>query len=319
MIRMEHKIEINQLLAGFAPDDAISNYARRLRRLFESWGYRSRILVDRSCLDPGLRNEASPFEDDRREAGDRILIYHFSIGSSATDYFLSSPEKRVIVYHNITPPEFFWAFQPETAALLAEGRKQLEGLASATDLALADSEYNRRELQAAGFKRSSVLPLSLDAAALEIKPSGRILRRLGNRRDHLLFVGRVAPNKKFEDLFRVFHHYSKNCRPGAKLILVGKYRPHDIYYGFLRSLFEELELENVIFTGLVRQNEMIAYYQRAGVFLSLSEHEGFGLPLLEAMFLGIPVMAFAAAAVEETMGGAGVLIREKDNLGLFPL
>jgi L-malate glycosyltransferase len=305
------KVEINQLLAGFARDDAISNYARRLRRIFESWGCRSRIFVDSPYLEPALTNEASPFGEETD--GDQILIYHFSIGSAATDYYLSAPGKRVVIHHNITPPEFYYPFAPEVAATLAAGKDQLARLAGSTDLALADSEYNRAELEAAGFRESSVLPLALDPSGLEVKPAKKILRRLGTRNDHLLFVGRIAPNKKFEDLWRTFRFYTEHCRPGAKLVLVGKYKPTDGYYCFLRSLITGAAQKNVVFIGQATQNEMVACYRRAGVFLCMSEHEGFGLPLLEAMYLGVPVLAYAAAAVPETMGGAGVLFTEKDH------
>jgi glycosyltransferase involved in cell wall biosynthesis len=305
-----NQIEINQLLAGFARDDAISNYARRLRRIFEGWGYRSRIFVDTPYLEPALTNEASPFGEE--PAGEQILIYHFSIGSASTDYYLAAPGKRVVIYHNITPPDFYYPFAPDVAATLAAGQEQLSRLAEATDLALADSEYNRRELEAAGFRESSVLPLPLDPTGLEVKPAKKILRRLGTRRDHILFVGRIAPNKKFEDLWRAFQCYTGHCRPGAKLILVGKYKPTDGYYCYLRSLMTGPAFKNVVFVGQATQNEMVACYRRAGVFLSMSEHEGFGLPLLEAMFLGVPVLAYAAAAVPETMGGAGVIFTEKD-------
>ncbi len=304
------KIEINQLLAGFARDDAISNYARRLRRVFESWGFRSRIFVDSPYLEPALAGEATPFGEE--PGGEQILIYHFSIGSPATDYYLSAPGKRVVIYHNITPPEFYYPFAPDVAATLAAGQDQLARLAEATDLALADSEYNRLELEATGFRESSVLPLSLDPPGLEVKPAKKILRRLGTRRDHLLFVGRIAPNKKFEDLWRTFQFYTEHCRPGAKLVLVGKFKPTDGYYCYLRSLMTGAAFKNVVFLGQATQGEMIASYRRAGVFLSMSEHEGFGLPLLEAMYLGVPVLAHAAAAIPETMGGAGLLFTEKD-------
>jgi len=304
------EIEINQLLAGFARNDAISNYARRLRRIFEGWGYRSRIFVDSPYLEPALRNEASSFAE--QPEGEQILIYHFSIGSAATDYYLAAPGRRVIIYHNITPPEFFYPFAPDVAARLAAGKEQLAQLAGGTELALADSEYNRRELEAAGFRTSSVLPLALDTAGLEVKPARKARQRMGKRRDHLLFVGRIAPNKKFEDLWRVFQYYTGHCRPGAKLFLVGKFKPTDSYFCFLRSLMAGPAFKNVFFAGQAHQSEMIAYYRRAGVFLSMSEHEGFGLPLLEAMYLGVPVLAYAAAAVPETMGGAGVLFTEKD-------
>lgn len=304
------QIEINQLLAGFARDDAISNYARRLRRIFESWGYRSRILVDSPYLEPALRNEAAGFGE--KPDGDQILIYHYSIGSAATDYYLSAPGRRVAIYHNITPPEFFYHFAPDVAAVLAAGKEQLARLAEKTDLALADSEYNRRELEAAGFRESSVLPLSLDVPGLRVKPARRALHRMGKKRDSILFVGRIVPNKKFEDLWRVFQYYTGHCRPGAKLVLVGKFKPTDNYFVYLRSLMTGPAAKNVFFAGQAKQSEMIAYYRRAGVFLSMSEHEGFGLPLLEAMYLGVPVLACAAAAVPETMGGAGVLFTEKD-------
>ncbi len=303
---------IHQLLAGFMPGDAISNYALELRKIFRGWGEDSRIFVASGGLDPRAASRAEPLGEHRRHSGPgNILVYHFSIGSSATDYFRTVPDTKVIIYHNITPARYFALVRPELAEMLDRGRRELFQLAPVTDLALGVSEYNRRELEAAGFARTGTVPLTVDWSSLEEKPDRSVLFRHRRGRNNLLFVGRLVPNKKLEDLLKVFYYY-KPIKPAAKLFLVGNHQGEEQYLEFLRSVIQELGLKDVVFSGHVSHAQLLAYYQLAGAYLCLSEHEGFCLPLMEAMRFRIPVLAYAAAAVPDTLDGAGVLIREKN-------
>ena len=305
-------MEINQLVAGFSSGDAISNYTRELQKIFRSWGYRSEIYVQPSSIDPQVIDLCRPMsEHQEHSSSGNILIYHFSIGAMASDYFQNIPDTKVVIYHNITPAHYFAMINPEMARYLEEGRRELLELASVTDLALGVSEYNRREMEEAGFKNTYVLPLTVDWSGMDGKPDRRILRRYLNRGEILLFVGRLVPNKKIDDLLKAFYYF-KLIKPRSKLILVGKYKDTLKYYDYLQTIIHDLDLEDVVFSGHTTHAELLAYYKLASVYLCLSEHEGFCLPLMEAMHFGIPVMAYAAAAVPDTMAGSGVLIKEKN-------
>lgn len=306
------KIMIHQLLNGFAAGDAISNYALELRKIFRSWGYGSHIFVPPAHLDPRMANAGQPLiEHARHSSPDNILIYHFSIGSTATDYFKNIPDKKIVIYHNITPARYFALIKPETAAALEGGRRELFELRPVTDLALGVSEYNRRELEEAGFTPTGTIPLAINWSSLKRKPSWSVRLRYLRNRNNILFVGRIVPNKKIEDLLKVFFYYKKT-KPTAQLFLVGSHAGNESYFSHLLSVVKELSLTDVFFSDHVSHSQLLAYYKLARIFLCLSEHEGFCMPLLESMHFGIPVMAYAAGAVPETLNGAGILIREKN-------
>ncbi|HET8645321.1 MAG TPA: glycosyltransferase, partial [Vicinamibacteria bacterium] len=191
------------------------------------------------------------------------------------------------------------------------GRRELEAFAPRTELGLGDSEFNRRELEAAGFERTAVLPIVLDLDAYG-GPVSPVVRRLyDDGRKTVVFVGRIIPNKRIDDLIRTFALYQRHAEPHSRLLLVGDYRGHERYFDRLRELVASLGVQEVVFTGHVDHDELLACYSVADLFLCLSEHEGFCVPLLEAMVFGIPVVAFDAGAVRETLRGGGLLIRDK--------
>jgi L-malate glycosyltransferase len=183
--------------------------------------------------------------------------------------------------------------------------------AERAELGLGDSEYNRRELQDAGFARTAVLPIVLDFEAYRRPPSPVVRRLYRDGRTNILFVGRIIPNKKIDDLIRVFAYYQRYVDPQSRLLLVGDHRGHEHYLDRLSEMVRELRLDEVVFTGHADDDEIVAYYQAADLFLCLSEHEGFCVPLQEAMHFGVPVVAYDAGAVKETLHRGGVLLREK--------
>ena len=174
------------------------------------------------------------------------------------------------------------------------------------------SEFNRRELEAAGYRRTGVVPISLDLEAFAAGPASAVIQRVfGDGRTNVLFVGRIIPNKRIEDLIRAFAFYQRTFDPSSRLLLVGDYWGYEPYHLFLEAVGRELGAQDVVFTGQAEDDELRAYYKVGTVYASLSEHEGFCVPLLEAMAFGLPVMAYDAGAVAETLDGAGVLLEDK--------
>jgi glycosyltransferase involved in cell wall biosynthesis len=243
---------------------------------------------------------------------DTVCLFHFSIGSAAARLALTVPDRLVLRYHNITPPEFFADHLPHLARQCHQGRRELRAFAPRTALALGVSAFNRRELDQAGFARTGVLPISLDLEALRHGPQSATVRRLyADGRANLLFVGRIIPNKRIEDLLRLFAVYQRSIDSSARLLLVGDHWGYEPYLLRLEELSRALALEDAIFTGQVEDDELRAHYASAAAYVSMSEHEGFCVPLLEAMAFGVPVMAYDAGAVAETLDGAGLLLRDK--------
>jgi glycosyltransferase involved in cell wall biosynthesis len=184
-------------------------------------------------------------------------------------------------------------------------------LAGVAEVNLADSAYNAEELKAWGYPPASVLPLVLDFGKLEGGVDRAMLRRFDDGRTNILFVGRCAPNKRIEDVITAFACYQKAVDSESRLILAGSYAGTERYQRLLLSMVRDLKLDQVVFTGSIPQAQLNACYRAARVFLCMSNHEGFCIPLVEALVNRVPVLAYASAAVPETLGGSGVLFAEK--------
>ena len=304
---------IHQFVAGFTRDDAISHEALLMQGVFRSWGFDSDIFSERKRIAPESRKHTR----DLAESGDAfkpedVVLLHLSIGSPANETFAALPCRKAILYHNITPSHYFNVVNTRTAHNLAEGRRQLEALAGVADVTMADSQFNASELVECGYEDVKVLPLMLDLSRLRSTPDRRILKRLNDGKTNILFVGRCVPNKKLEDLLRACAYFHRCVNPNARLVHVGSLAGTERYYYLLRGLARELGLNDAIFADAVPQAELNAYYRCADLFLCMSEHEGFCIPVMEGMLHDVPVLAFAAAAVPETMDGAGVLFHKKD-------
>lgn len=308
---------VYQMLAGFSRRDAISNEALLLRSLFRRWGWKAAICCDPSGTHPDLRGEiVVPAELRRRCSPEDIAFLHLSIGSDINDLFAELSCHKVILYHNITPPEFMEAVNPGLAARLGRGRKQMAALAGTAPVVLADSRYNAAELERHGYRQVRVMPILLDLAHLKPRAVSSPIRACRRSPPALLFVGRCAPNKRLEHLILLLAYYRRHCDRNARLVLVGSYMGMEKYHCLLVALARKLGLHDAVeFAGSRPQAELNAIYRSSEVFVSMSEHEGFCVPILEAMYHRLPVMAYGAGAVPETMGGAGILFCEKD----FPL
>jgi len=218
-----------------------------------------------------------------------------------------------MIYHNITPKEYFIGVSEQVYYIARSGRKELALLAGAMDLCLCDSEFNRRDLLELGYENVHVVPLLIDFPLLDLQPDKRVSEAYDDDWKNFLFVGRIAPNKKQEDVIRIFYYYKKFINARSRLFLVGTARQGPRYLAILESLVRQLGLRDVILTGQATQSELVAFYKTADVLVCMSEHEGFCVPLVEAMHFKVPIVAFDAGAVAETLGGAGVLVGEKDH------
>lgn len=306
-------MEIHQFATSLTYGDAISNEMLEIQGILREKGHRSEIFI--RFYDPRMAGLIHDYREyPRFSAPDNIVIFHFSIGSPVSKLFFRVPDKKIMIYHNITPHTFFLDYHRILARECYKGRLEIDLFTEKVDLALGDSEYNRQELEVAGYQKTGVLPLILNFAKFD-RPGDPVISRIySGKKWTLLYVGRVIPNKKFEDVIKTFYFYKYHFNPESQLILAGDYRGMERYLAALQNLVRELDLQDVIFTGHVTFSELVSYYDLADVYLSMSEHEGFGVPLLEAFYKGLPVVAYTAGAVEETMNGGGILFRQKDFL-----
>jgi glycosyltransferase involved in cell wall biosynthesis len=301
---------VHQLLAALSYGDAIGNESLAIQAHLRQAGFESDIFAEK--VHPRMAHLARPlWEYESVSSKDTVCLFHFSIGSAAGRLIHSAPDRLAVIYHNITPAHFFLGFHPHLAGLCYHGRRELEVFAGRSELGLGDSEYNRRELEEAGFARTAVLPIVLDFEAYRRGPSPVTRRIYEDGRTNLVFVGRIIPNKKIDDLIRVFAYYQRYLDPRSRLLLVGDHRGHERYFDRLQEMVRELRLDEVVFTGHVDDDDLMACYAVADLFLCLSEHEGFCVPLQEAMLFEVPVVAYDAGAVRETLHGGGVLLKEK--------
>ncbi len=307
---------IHQFIPTYAARDAIGTHARLLRELVRSMGIRSEIYRD-GAVGQG-RHDSLPyrsFSGDGGAGGGTWLIYQLSTGSAVADFVRSRREPKVVNYHNVTPAPLFFPWEPHVGVELEAGRRQLAELSKATRLAVTGSGYNEAELVEAGYPATAVAPVLVDLDAFDREVDALALGRLRRAKaaggSDWLFVGRVSPNKCHHDLVKALAAYRRLYDPDARLHLVGGSSSHS-YWTALERYAAALGLGDAVhLTGPVPHGVLSAHFRAADVFVCLSEHEGFCVPLLEAMHNRLPILAFAAAAVPETLDGAGVLLADK--------
>jgi glycosyltransferase involved in cell wall biosynthesis len=308
---MSEKMQIHQMLASVSYGDAISDYALELQSILRKRGYNSEIFVE--LFDSRMAKYIRRFEEYINiSSSNFLLLFHFSIASRVSKLAFHLPEKKILIYHNITPSHYFSDFHPHLAGQCYHGRRELRAFVDKCNLALGDSEFNRKELEKLGFSPTGVFPIYINFDKFNVEPHPIIKELYGNKKDTFLFVGRVIPNKKFEDIFKIFHFYKKYINKDSQLILAGEYRGFERYFYSLQDLLCVLDLSDVYFTGHVDLNELVSLYQLADVFICMSEHEGFCVPILESYYFQVPVLAYASAAVPGTLKDGGILINNKD-------
>jgi glycosyltransferase involved in cell wall biosynthesis len=306
---------VHQFLPTFAGHDAIGAHCLRAQTLLREAGFASDIYA----LD--VHDDVHLAARDAREFAptpDTWALYHFSIASPLVDDLCEQDVPLALDYHNVTEPRFFQRWEPLAAERMAAGKRQLADLAGAPRFALADSTYNETELVELGFAHTTVAPILIDFRDYDGEPDAALLDARRQRRSssggaEWLAVGRIAPNKCLHDVIAAFAAYRQCYDADARLTIVGNIHTAMQYTNALRGLVTELELGAAVeFTGAVPDAALRAYYQSADVFVILSEHEGFAVPVLEAMYFDVPVLAFATGALPETVGPGGLVLDNKD-------
>jgi L-malate glycosyltransferase len=308
-------VRIDHVIPSLASRDAIGGHVMQLRDLLRSRGYQSDIYYGNASsdrLDDGLPVSRL---GDRPSAG-RVLLYQLSIGSGVADIFRGRSERKFVNYHNITPADLLEAWMPSVGEEVRLGRAQLRDLASVTEFAIADSEFNERELQAAGYRSTTTVPLLIDLDGFAGSPDRALAARLADQKADggadLLFVGKVSPHKGQHDLVKALAAYRRLYDPKARLHLVGG-SISDEYQLAVERFAQELDLLDAVeIAGSVTHEELIAYYAASDVFVCLSNHEGFCVPLLESMYHRLPIVAYTNTAVPETVRGAGLILPNKE-------
>jgi L-malate glycosyltransferase len=306
-------IRIHQVLATLGYGDAIGHEVLGIQRVLRRAGYESEIFVETADhrLEPQTRDYRELVDFTHP---DNLLLHHFSLGSKASRTAYALPDRMALIYHNITPPEYFVGVHRGLARQTFRGRRELQAYANRCDLALGDSEFNRQDLAALGFPRTAVLPVVPDFSHLDRPANWLGALDFDDEWTNIVFVGRVIPNKKIEDLISWFHTYHTVFNPRSRLLLVGAQSGYERYVASLHQLIGRLGASHVHLVGHVSDEELVAFYEIADLFLCASEHEGFCVPIVEAFYKQVPVLAFAATAVPSTMDGAGVLFENRDPL-----
>ena len=305
---------VHQILSGAGLHDAITTEALMFRERFGAWGWGGGDFAAR--IGAGIDGEISPLTRLRAER-EALLLLHHSAGAPGLTELLSLPNRKLLLYHNVTPAAWLWDHAPLVAVHCALGRAQLPELVRRVDLAAADSEFNAAELRARGARRTEVVPLLVNRDRLGPVPAG-MQGGDPTRTPTVLFVGRLSPHKRQEEVIRTFSLYRRWRAPDARLLLVGD--PLTVEYAeHLRLLADELAPGAVSIESGLSDGELGDRYRAADVFLCLSQHEGFCIPVLEALHFGLPVIARPVGAIPEVAGDAALLVEDRDPAVLAEL
>ena len=310
-------MRIIQIAESLSVGDAVANDVVAIDTLLKQMGVCGGIYITNAgnINKRYLHKIAEPIDKLPEMDEDDLLLFHHAI---ANDFCYQLPKlscRKVLIYHNITPPSFFEGLHEGFRDATQRGLDQLMELTQTFDYCIADSEFNKQDLIAMGYQCPiHVCPVLIPLEDYRKTPTQEIIDKYSDGRKNFLFVGRLSPNKKQEDIIHAFAVYKKYYDSDARLFLVGS-DGVEAYGKALREYVARLGVEDVIITGSVPFPDILAYYSVADVFVCMSEHEGFCVPLIEAMFFDVPVLAFDSCAIPYTLEESGVLLRKKD----FPL
>lgn len=314
-------IRIDQVVPSFGGRDAIGTHILHLRDLLHDLGFESDIWCKGAF--PETRSIAR-FTDDLPDHGRPRTwwMYHLSSGSPVAELIAERPEPKMVDYHNITPASLFGGWVPWATEEAETGLRQLKILAGASCFGFADSGFNGGDLLASGMPRDRtlVVPPLFDPAALAKSVDRDLAAKLSAERAadgaDWLFVGRVTPSKAQHDLIKALAFYRQAYDPDARLHLVGTWMGDD-YPRALERFARRIGLGDAVrLTGSVSPEALAAYYTSSDVFVCASEHEGFCVPIVEAMSFGLPVVAFSAGAVPETAATGALVVADKSPVAL---
>lgn len=307
-------MKVIQIVPTLALGDAIGNDTMALKKVIAQMGYKTEIYAH-SFASSSAQKQGRQIKHLPKLHKEDVVIYHLAIGCYLNYLVAKLKCRKIIIYHNVTPPHFFESIDKNNFKCCNEGLKGVAYLSDKADYFLADSDFNREELLAQGYKCPvDVLPILIPFDDYEKEPDQDIIDQYSDGATNIIFTGRIAPNKKHEDVIKAFYCYKKYYDHTARLFLVGSFGENDVYYNKLKKYVKWLGARDVYFTGHIKFNQILAYYRIADQFLCMSEHEGFCVPLVEAMFFNVPIIAYDSTAIPYTLGGSGLLIKDKDPM-----
>ena len=307
--RLPSDTRVVQFISDLVFGDAASTDCVQWRNTFVAAGLVAPIYARR--FDEHHVTICQELEQYERRPND-IILFHYTTWTESAAYLLEHGWPIVLMYHNVTPARFFTGIDDQIAADTGRGRDNLRLFQPITTVAIAKSDYSRQDLVDAGFSRTGSVPVRIDFEALDRNCNEHLLALLRAGGPILLTIGRIVPNKCIDDLIKIFAYYRARFAPTARLFLVGAHDVNSPYHQSLHRLIHRLGLEgSVQFTGQVSHEDRGAYYRACEAFVTMSEHEGFCVPIVEAMHIGVPAIGFASTAIPETMGSAGVLVHSK--------
>jgi glycosyltransferase involved in cell wall biosynthesis len=310
-------VRVDQVIPSLASRDAIGVSSLNLRDGLRAAGIESDIYY--GSFTPDVEQEGRPVIELGRATRGRWLLYQASIGSPVYDILAARSEPKLVNYHNITPASLLRDWEPAVAYEASLGRDQLARLAPQSRFAVADSAFNESELLALGYSGTAVVPLLIEMHSKSESPDPDLTDRLQRRKEReggadLLYVGKISPHKAPHDLVKMLEVLRRIHDPAARLHLIGS-PLGETYEPALRAFIAELGLEDAVnLPGSVSGAELEAYFRAADVFVMASDHEGFCVPLAEAMGHGVPIVAYGVAAVPETVADAGLVLSDKSAL-----
>lgn len=307
-------MKVIQVIWNLAYGDGVSNCVFSISEILNELNYSNIIIayfVDKRIKNKDVVRKAvyEPIAVDE----DDILIYHFSSGSPSNYIVENMPCKKILVYQNVTTPDFFRGVNDELFKACLWGTYDASKTVGKYLKGIVMSEFSRSNLLEMGWRKEdiSIIPL-IKTHDKEAEANSILVNRYSDDYVNILFTGRIVPNKKIEDVIKLFSYYQRNMNHKSRLFLVGWIQCSN-YYDALTEYVETLNAQNVIFTDHVTNEDLEAYYAVSDVFLCMSEHEGFCIPLLEAMKREIPIIAYSAAAVPDTLAEAGILVDTKEE------
>ena len=306
-------MRVIQILPTLGWGDAVGNDTRAIYRILKEKGYDT--VIGAEAVDRRIpKDEAMELKDLPEIRPEDLVIYHASTGSKLNFDITGYPGRKIMIYHNITPPGFFRRYNKQARENMEYGYEGIRYLKDKFEYCIADSGYNMQELRRMGYKCPiDVCPILIPFEDYDREPSKKVIDQYRDGKKNWLFVGRIAPNKKQEDVIRAFYCYQRDYEPESRLFLVGNAGGMETYEARLRNYIHTLGIdEKVIIPGHIPFDETLAYYRLADVFVCMSEHEGFCVPLAEAMHFGVPIAAYGCCAIPETLGNGGILLDSKE-------
>jgi glycosyltransferase involved in cell wall biosynthesis len=301
--------KIHQFSPSVHLGDGISNGMFFFQKILKSLGFQSEIYAENIKDDvKDLVKNYKTFDIENKE---QIIFIHYSIYYDFAPWIDKIKAKKHIIYHNITPPEFFKDNQ-YLYDMCKKGIELLPDLASKFEGSIGDSKLNSDDLEKYNFKNIHTIPLLVDVEKVRSFSFNYELFDKLSDDFNIIFVGRIAKNKAQHDLIKIADIY-RYINPNFKMYIIGG-TTDSAYFEELNELINQNKLHNnVIITGKVSNEDLYAYYKSANIFLCMSEHEGFGMPLIEAMLFNVPVLAYDSSNIANTLNHGGVLFKEKSH------